>query len=147
MDTDGSRIAVGHRRPVRGRQPGPVESGCQGGGAPHTELVTVPARQALEAVDILRHGLGVGPVLHDCAGATLGFLVPPGTSVHWRHPGSACAPLCGPLSQEGTGRPPIAGADWLIGPESAALTATDPTRLRAALVQAARTLEVTDRCV
>lgn len=57
------------------------------------DLVTVPARQGLEAVDILRRGRDqelVGPVLHDGACDTLGFLVPPGTADAWDVPGSAC---------------------------------------------------------
>ena len=52
------------------------------------DLVTVPTRQGLEAVDILRRGaldavgpvMTVGPVLHDDTCDTLGFLVPPGTA-------------------------------------------------------------------
>lgn len=56
------------------------------------DLVTVPARQGLEAVDILRRGAGdgVGPVLHDDGCDTLGFLVPPGTAAAWDVPGSTC---------------------------------------------------------
>ncbi|CAM5446298.1 hypothetical protein SGRIM128S_06786 [Streptomyces griseomycini] len=68
-----------------------------GGGAPPLappgcDVVTVPARQGLEAVDILRRGAGdaVGPVLHDGGGDTLGFLVPPGTAAAWDVPGSTC---------------------------------------------------------
>ncbi|MDG4865719.1 hypothetical protein P8605_46980, partial [Streptomyces sp. T-3] len=61
------------------------------------DLVTVPARQGLEAVDILRRGAdpGVGPVLHDNGGDTLGFLVPPGTADRWDLPGSACTQTFG----------------------------------------------------
>lgn len=60
--------------------------------APNCDLVTVPARQGLEAVDILRRGAGdaVGPVLHDDGCDTLGFLVPPGTAAAWDVPGSTC---------------------------------------------------------
>ncbi len=56
------------------------------------DLVTVPARQGLEAVDILRRGAGdcVGPVIHDDGCDTLGFLVPPGTADAWDVPGSTC---------------------------------------------------------
>lgn len=56
------------------------------------DLVTVPTRQGLEAVDILRRGAcdGVGPVLHDDGDDTLGFLVPPGTAAAWDLPGSTC---------------------------------------------------------
>lgn len=64
------------------------EDGCEDG----CDLVTVPARQGLEAVDILRRGSreSVGPVLHDDGGDTLGFLVPPGTADGWDVPGSTC---------------------------------------------------------
>ena len=45
------------------------------------DLVTVPARQGLEAVDILpAAGTASGPVLHDGTCDTLGFLVPAGTA-------------------------------------------------------------------
>lgn len=56
------------------------------------DLVTVPTRQGLEAVDILRRGSSdaVGPVLHDDSCDTLGFLVPPGTADAWDVPGSTC---------------------------------------------------------
>ncbi|SCF61266.1 hypothetical protein GA0115256_10572 [Streptomyces sp. DconLS] len=56
------------------------------------DLVTVPARQGLEAVDILRRGAAdaVGPVLHDDDRDTLGFLVPAGTAAGWDVPGSTC---------------------------------------------------------
>lgn len=61
------------------------------------DLVTVPARQGLEAVDILRRGAvpAVGPVVHDGACDTLGFLVPPGTAAAWDMPGSACTRTSG----------------------------------------------------
>ncbi|GAA1130193.1 hypothetical protein [Streptomyces javensis] len=60
------------------------------------DLVTVPARQGLEAVDILRRACdGLGPVLHDNACDTLGFLVPPGTADGWDLPGSACTQTSG----------------------------------------------------
>ncbi|MGW7411341.1 hypothetical protein [Streptomyces sp. NPDC054863] len=72
------------------------------------DLVTVPARQGLEAVDILRRasaaactgaaGSGpsaVGPVLHDGPCDTVGFLVPPGTADGWDMPGSACTQTLG----------------------------------------------------
>lgn len=66
-----------------------------GGPAGAPDLVTVPTRQGLEAVDIIRRATGhtapgVGPVLHDGSGDTLGFLVPPGTADAWDLPGSAC---------------------------------------------------------
>ncbi|MEU1268891.1 hypothetical protein [Streptomyces sp. NPDC005799] len=109
------------------------------------DLVTVPARQGLEAVDILRRGAreAVGPVLHD-GGATLGFLVPPGTAAAWDVPGSTCTETDGrglTLNPE----PPVEGSDWLLPPDACDL-ATDPTVLRAALGEAARTIEAADSC-
>ncbi|MTE19176.1 hypothetical protein F0L17_08545 [Streptomyces sp. TRM43335] len=101
-------------------------------------MVTVPARQGLEAVDILRLREGVGPVLHDGAGDTLGFLVPPGTADGWELPGSACTRTHRPGAPQGA--PPVVGAEWLVPPESAHVRATEPARLRAALGEAARTI-------
>ncbi|CAL9461603.1 hypothetical protein [Streptomyces sp. NPDC057838] len=110
------------------------------------DVVTVPARQGLEAVDILRRGPGeaVGPVLHDDGGGTLGFLVPPGTAAAWDLPGSTCTGTNG----RGTSfapRPPVEGSDWLLPPGEADL-ATDPAVLRRALGEAARTIEAADSC-
>ncbi|MFF3377026.1 hypothetical protein ACFYXF_29245 [Streptomyces sp. NPDC002680] len=114
---------------------------------PDCDLVTVPARQGLEAVDILRRGAGdaVGPVLHDDGCDTLAFLVPPGTAAAWDVPGSTCT--------ETNGRglslavpdpePPVEGSDWLLPPGDADL-ATDPAVLRAALGEAARLIEAAD---
>ncbi|MFI5524854.1 hypothetical protein [Streptomyces platensis] len=126
------------------------------------DLVTVPARQGLEAVDILRLRDGVGPVLHDGACDTLGFLVPAGTADGWDVPGSACTQtsgrgialgaLCeqgGPGEHDGEGapvEPPVTGTGWLVPPEGAGAAATDPAVLRAALGEAARTIEAVDRC-
>ncbi|MEU2283242.1 hypothetical protein ABZ614_15160 [Streptomyces sp. NPDC013178] len=109
------------------------------------DLVTVPTRQGLEAVDILRRGDAdaVGPVLHD-GGDTLGFLVPPGTAAAWDVPGSTCTETNGHglrLNPE----PPDEGADWLVPPGEADL-ATDPAVLRRALGEAARTIEAADNC-
>ncbi|WP_253209533.1 hypothetical protein, partial [Streptomyces niphimycinicus] len=78
------------------------------------DLVTVPARQGLEAVDILRRACdGLGPVLHDNACDTLGFLVPPGTADGWDLPGSACTQTSGRGIRinigSGTGTPAEAG--------------------------------------
>ncbi|WP_190013521.1 hypothetical protein [Streptomyces lucensis] len=110
------------------------------------DLVTVPARQGLEAVDILRRGAvdAVGPVLHDGGCDTLGFLVPAGTAAGWDVPGSTCT--------ETNGRglrlnpvPPVEGSDWLLPPGEADL-ATDPAELRRALGEAARLLEAADNC-
>ncbi|MCG0290964.1 hypothetical protein [Streptomyces sp. PSAA01] len=161
------------------------------------DLVTVPARQGLEAVDILRRACdGLGPVLHDNACDTLGFLVPPGTADGWDLPGSACtqtsgrgirisigsgtgAPAeAGDTHTAGTGAgdipsgdaahgdteaggteaggtesgaagddaPPGIGTGWLVPPDAAYTVATDPAELRAALGEAARTIEAVDRC-
>ncbi|MCD9141605.1 hypothetical protein [Streptomyces albireticuli] len=110
------------------------------------DLVTVPARQGLEAVDILRLRDGVGPVLHDGECDTLGFLVPPGTADAWDVPGSACTQTFGQGEQPGLEEPPIMGTGWLVAPEAAFSEATDPAVLRAALGEAARTIEAVDRC-
>ncbi|MFE8986404.1 hypothetical protein ACFYMI_01050 [Streptomyces collinus] len=118
--------------------PGTPAAGC--------DVVTVPARQGLEAVDILRRGPGdaVGSVLHDDGGDTLGFLVPPGTAAAWDVPGSTCTKTDGrglPLAPE----PPGAGPDWLLPPGEADL-ATDPAVLREALGEAARMIKAADSC-
>ncbi|MEV0319021.1 hypothetical protein ACIBKX_05780 [Streptomyces sp. NPDC050658] len=115
------------------------------------DLVTVPARQGLEAVDILRRAAadGVGPVLHDGPCDTLGFLVPPGTADAWDLPGSACTQTFGrgvAVPAEPVPAPPVAGTGWLLPPSGEADPVTDPTVLRAALGQAARTIEAADRC-
>ncbi|WFB09381.1 hypothetical protein LRS74_21800 [Streptomyces sp. LX-29] len=115
------------------------------------DLVTVPARQGLEAVDILRLrvGGGVGPVLHDGAGDTLGFLVPPGTAAGWDLPGSACTQTFGraPVDEgHGAAEPPVTGTGWLVPPHATYIPATDPQALREALGEAARTIEAVDRC-
>ncbi|WP_328771364.1 hypothetical protein [Streptomyces sp. NBC_00286] len=123
------------------------------------DLVTVPTRQGLEAVDILRRGSSdaVGPVLHDDSCDTLGFLVPPGTADAWDVPGSTCTQTDGrgvslvaeaAASEDagaGSGEPPVEGSDWLLPPEDAEL-ATDPVVLRAALDEAARLIEAVDNC-
>ncbi|MEU9928283.1 hypothetical protein [Streptomyces anulatus] len=109
------------------------------------DLVTVPARQGLEAVDILRRGRGqepVGPVLHDGACDTLGFLVPPGTADAWDVPGSACTRTDG-RGLRIPAEPP--GSGWLLPPAEDA-PVTDPAVLRAALDQAARLIEAADNC-
>ncbi|WP_202546561.1 hypothetical protein, partial [Streptomyces sp. SID2119] len=80
------------------------------------DLVTVPARQGLEAVDILRRGRdheAVGPVLHNGACDTLGFIVPPGTADAWDVPGSACTRTDGRGLRLPT-TPPAAGSGWLL---------------------------------
>jgi hypothetical protein len=110
------------------------------------DVVTVPTRHGLEAVDILRRGAGdaVGPVLHDDGGDTLGFVVPPGTAAAWDVPGSTCTETKGqgPSSHP---EPPVQGSDWLLPPGEADL-ATDPAVLRAALGEAARLIEAADNC-
>lgn len=119
---------------------GPVSEPC--------DLVTVPARHGLEAVDILRLRDGVGPVLHDRSGDTLGFLVPPGTADCWDLPGSACTQTYayGPrVAAPPTGEPPVAGTGWLVPPSVAYAHATEPAELRAALGEAARTIEAASR--
>ncbi|WP_405505679.1 hypothetical protein [Streptomyces purpurascens] len=110
------------------------------------DVVTVPARQGLEAVDILRRATAeaVGPVLHDDGGGTLGFLVPPGTAAAWDMPGSTCTGTDGrglTLAPE----PPVEGSDWLLPPGEADL-ATDPAVLREALGEAARMIKAADSC-
>lgn len=121
-----------------------------GGAPPYADapcaVVTVPTRQGLEAVDILRRATGdaVGPVLHDGGGDTLGFLVPPGTAADWDVPGSTCTETDG----RGLSLPPApasAGPDWLLPPEETD-PATDPAVLRAALGEAARLIEAADNC-
>ncbi|OMI34044.1 hypothetical protein [Streptomyces sparsogenes] len=142
MDNSGSRTTAQHLP-------------CQ-----DCDLVTVPARQGLEAVDILRRARdGVGPVLHDHACDTLGFVVPAGTAARWDLPGSECAetPGCGVrLSTGGAAAedaaggsgvsPPLTGTGWLVPPGDAYTGATDPAELRAALGEAARMIEAVDRC-
>ncbi|MFS4092840.1 hypothetical protein [Streptomyces sp. AF1A] len=110
------------------------------------DLVTVPARQGLEAVDILRRADAdaVGPVLHDGGCDTLGFLVPAGTAACWDVPGSTCTETDGRGLQLNP-EPPVAGSDWLLPPGDADL-ATDPVVLRRALGEAARLIEAADNC-
>nr|WP_306454805.1 hypothetical protein [Streptomyces sp. WZ.A104] len=122
-----------------GRNPVPEHESC--------DLVTVPARQGLEAVDILRRGAdheAVGPVLHDGACDTLGFLVPPGTADAWDVPGSACTRTDG-RGLRVPAEPPVSGTGWLL-PPAKGTPVTDPAALRAALDQAARLIEAADNC-
>ncbi|GAA2432920.1 hypothetical protein [Streptomyces macrosporus] len=124
-------------RPTTARHRPEPNGGAEPAETPY-DLVTVPARQGLEAVDILRLRHSVGPVLHDGTGDTLGFLVPPGTADGWDLPGSVCTPTYrrgGPLAD-----PPITGAGWLVSPKDAHTGTTEPARLRAALGEAARTI-------
>ncbi|MFJ8854575.1 hypothetical protein [Streptomyces sp. NPDC102437] len=118
----------------------------EGPGAEPCDLVTVPARQGLEAVDILRRDAerDIGPVLHDGTCDTLGFLVPPGTAEEWDVPGSACTQTAG-RGLRIPAEPPVTGSGWLLPPEGDA-PVTDPAVLRAALDQAARLIEAADSC-
>ncbi|WP_405872466.1 hypothetical protein [Streptomyces sp. NBC_00005] len=129
---------VGHAPTPECSEPPLADGAC--------DLVTVPTRQGLEAVDILRRGAGeaVGAVLHDDGCKTLGFVVPPGTAAAWDVPGSSCTETNGrglSLNPE----PPVEGSDWLLPPGEADL-ATDPAVLRAALGEAARIIEAADSC-
>ncbi|MGW5776157.1 hypothetical protein [Streptomyces sp. NPDC003863] len=118
------------------------------------DLVTVPARQGLEAVDILRRAAApaVGPVVHDGTCDTLGFLVPPGTAAAWDMPGSACTRTSGrglrlpelPELPEPAGDAPRP-AGWLLPPGDTD-PVTDPVVLREALGEAARLIEAADGC-
>ena len=111
------------------------------------DLVTVPVRQGLEAVDIIRRASApaVGPVLHDGPCATLGFLVPPGTADGWDMPGSACTQTSG-RGLRIPAEPPVTGSGWLLPPDDAG-PVTDPEVLREALDEAARLIEAADNCV
>ncbi|WP_373312891.1 hypothetical protein [Streptomyces vinaceus] len=113
------------------------------------DLVTVPTRQGLEAVDIIRRAAsragGVGPVLHDGSGDTLGFLVPPGTADAWDMPGSACTQTNGRGMRFGDASPTAGDTGWLLPPEAVG-PVTDPEVLRAALGEAARLIEAADNC-
>ena len=112
------------------------------------DLVTVPARQGLEAVDILRRAdaESVGPVLHDGSCDTLGFLVPPGTADEWDVPGSACTQTSGRgVAFDPQSAPPVDGTGWLLPPDGAD-PVTDPEVLREALDEAARMIEAADNC-
>ncbi|MFD7648371.1 hypothetical protein ACFV5M_12025 [Streptomyces albidoflavus] len=107
------------------RDPWTPAAGVQAADRRPCDLVTVPARQGLEAVDILRRGAepAVGPVLLVGRCDTLGFLVPPGTADRWDVPGSACttagrrpggAPGRGPRAARAGGR--AAGRWAWLGP-------------------------------
>ncbi|MEU6080671.1 hypothetical protein [Streptomyces sp. NPDC047108] len=150
VDISGSQTTAQHHpSPDFSRASDDAGDGC--------DLVTVPARQGLEAVDILRRAVGpgvppgcadaeaaaVGPVLLDGGGDTLGFLVPPGTADAWDVPGSACTQTAGrglPLVTEES-----EGEGWLV-PPAGDNAVTDPEVLRAALGEAARLIEAADGC-
>ncbi|MFK8909541.1 hypothetical protein [Streptomyces sp. YS-3] len=142
MDINGTATTTTTVRHRPGR-----DAGGPPGGEEPCDLVTVPARQGLEAVDILRRAVApaaVGPVLHDGACDTLGFLVPPGTAAAWDVPGSACTETNGRglrLPGPAAG-PPVSGSGWLLPPD--AVTVTDPAVLRLALGEAARLIKAAD---
>ncbi|MFF8829742.1 hypothetical protein [Streptomyces sp. NPDC015131] len=128
------------------------EAGAPPGVCEPCDLVTVPVRQGLEAVDILRRGGAplVGPVLHDGPCDTLGFLVPPGTAAGWDMPGSACTRTSGrglrvPPLPGAQPEPPVTGTGWLLPPADTG-PVTDPVVLREALGEAARLIEAADNC-
>ncbi|MFE2428293.1 hypothetical protein ACFXJ5_16340 [Streptomyces sp. NPDC059373] len=138
MDTSGTQRSASTGR----HSPGEDRSALPPGEPEPCDLVTVPSRQGLEAVDILRLRTGVGPVLHDSSGDSLGFLVPPGTADGWDMPGSACTQTNG-RGLSLAGEPPVAGTGWLVPPHTDT-PVTDPAVLRAALGEAARTIELVD---
>ncbi|MEU1075081.1 MULTISPECIES: hypothetical protein [unclassified Streptomyces] len=139
IEGTGTTTTTVRHRPTR-------DAGGPPGGEEPCDLVTVPARQGLEAVDILRRAVApaaVGPVLHDGACDTLGFLVPPGTAAAWDVPGSACTETNGRgLRLPGPPEPPAPGSGWLLPPDAVAVT--DPAVLRLALGEAARLIEAAD---
>ncbi|WP_225801933.1 hypothetical protein [Streptomyces sp. NK15101] len=161
MSEIGSQSATRHAPvpDVTRRAPVPETDGCQPAAGPW-DLVTVPVRQGLEAVDILRRAAApaVGPVVHDGTCDTLGFLVPPGTAAAWDMPGSACTRTSGrgfrlpelpelpalPELPEPAGDAPRP-AGWLLPPGDAD-PVTDPVVLREALGEAARLIEAADGC-
>lgn len=135
----------------RSSEPRTPSGGPPGGPPGCCEVVTVPAREGLEVVDILRRGAAgagdaVGLVLHGDGGSTLGFLVPPGTAAAWDVPGSTCTETDGRGLNLAPDEPPVEGADWLLPPEDDAGPATDPAVLREALDEARRLLDAADAC-
>ncbi|WP_406182982.1 hypothetical protein [Streptomyces sp. NBC_01006] len=132
-----------------GATPVPAATAVAVAPAEAPDLVTVPTRQGLEAVDIIRRAAGlpggVGPVLHDGSDDTLGFLVPPGTADAWDMPGSACTQTNGRGMRFGDVSPTAGDTGWLLPPEAVG-PVTDPEVLRAALGEAARLIEAADNC-
>ncbi|MEV4995278.1 hypothetical protein [Streptomyces niveus] len=147
--SDGSWTTARHKPTAEAGPPPPADDFDGAHGVP-CDLVTVPARQGLEAVDILRRGAGeappVGPVLLDDNCANLGFLVPPGTAAAWDMPGSACTETAG-RGLRLPAEPPVPGGGWLLPPDSGTgevTDLTDPAVLREALGEAARLIEAAD---
>lgn len=147
--SDGSWTTARHKPTAEAGQPPPTDTFDGAHGVP-CDLVTVPARQGLEAVDILRRGAGeappVGPVLLDDNCANLAFLVPPGTAAAWDLPGSACTETAG-RGLRIPAEPPVPGGGWLLPPDSGTggvTDLTDPAVLREALGEAARLIEAAD---
>lgn len=138
MDTSGGSRTTAQRT-------SPQEAARSADAGEPCDLVTVPVRQGLEAVDILRRGASpaVGPVLHDGPRDTLGFLVPAGTAARWDMPGSACTQTSG-RGLRVPAEPPVVGAGWLLPPEAGG-PVTDPDVLRRALREAALMIEAADR--
>lgn len=101
-----------------GATPVPAATAVAVAPAEAPDLVTVPTRQGLEAVDIIRRAAGlpggVGPVLHDGSDDTLGFLVPPGTADAWDMPGSACTQTNGRGMRFGDVSPTAGDTGWLL---------------------------------
>lgn len=143
--SDGS-WATARRKPSAEASESPASASDGGHGVP-CDLVTVPARQGLEAVDILRRGSGevpsVGPVVLDGNCDNLGFLVPPGTAAGWDMPGSACTETAG-RGLRVPAEPPVSGGAWLLPPDAGIGEVTDPEVLREALGEAARLIEAAD---
>ncbi|WP_189107160.1 hypothetical protein [Streptomyces camponoticapitis] len=146
MKTGDSSWTTAQHTPSAEASESPPGDTAGGHGGP-CDLVTVPARQGLEAVDILRRGAGeapsVGPVLLDVNCDNLGFLVPPGTAAGWDMPGSACTETAG-RGLRIPAEPPVGGSAWLLPPDSATGEVTDPAVLREALGEAARLIEAAD---
>ncbi|MFF2187472.1 hypothetical protein [Streptomyces sp. NPDC058155] len=144
--SDGSWAAA-RRRPSAEASESPAGAPGGGHGGVPCDLVTVPARQGLEAVDILRRGAGetpsVGPVVLDGNCDNLGFLVPPGTAAGWDMPGSACTETAG-RGLRVPAEPPVTGGAWLLPPDADTGEVTDPEVLREALGEAARLIEAAD---
>ncbi|WP_405617656.1 hypothetical protein OG292_27010 [Streptomyces sp. NBC_01511] len=144
--SDGSWTPAQHRSTGEASELPPGDT-CGGGRGVPCDLVTVPARQGLEAVDILRRGAGeapaVGPVLLDGNCDNLGFLVPPGTAAGWDMPGSACTETAG-RGLRVPAEPPVTGGAWLLPPDADTGEVTDPAVLREALGEAARLIEAAD---